>query len=185
MGRVTGSFNRDSVIVAVSPWPRARHATRWLRQCRQRRFHKTGCCLRPEDPRVPTQQALFTRPQIQQRRSKPVQTLGCRSSDAVIEHEELLQQGTLWRFARLFKSGQAGSFAAGYSSAMSIVRDDCGERQIRVDRMIDEFRQAQSRRRARAPTVRGDDQVVESQRDAYPRAAIATSITTAASHEND
>jgi hypothetical protein len=68
---------------------------------------------------------------------------------------------------------------------MSIVRDDCGERQIRVDRMIDEFRQAQSRRRARAPAVRGDDQVVESQRDAHPRAAIAASTTTAAAHEND
>jgi hypothetical protein len=53
-------------------------------------------------------------------------------------------------FVRLFKSGQAGADAAGYSSAMSIVRDDCGECQVRVDRMIDEFREAQSRRRARA-----------------------------------
>jgi hypothetical protein len=40
---------------------------------------------------------------------------------------------------RLFKSGQAGAYTAGYSSAMSIVRDDCGEHQIRVDRMIAEF----------------------------------------------
>ena len=42
---------------------------------------------------------------------------------------------------------------------MSIVRDDCDERQTRVDLMIDEFRQAQSRRLARATTVKGDDQV--------------------------
>ena len=44
---------------------------------------------------------------------------------------------------------------------MSIVRDDCDERQTRVDLMIDEFRKAQSRRLAKATTVEGDDQVAE------------------------
>ena len=53
---------------------------------------------------------------------------------------------------------------------MSIVRDECDERQTRVDRMIDEFRKAQSRRLARATTVNRDDQVVESQRDAHAQA---------------
>ena len=53
---------------------------------------------------------------------------------------------------------------------MSIVRDNCDERQIRVHRMIDEFRRAQSRL-AKARTVKGDDQVVELQRDAQAEAA--------------
>lgn len=44
---------------------------------------------------------------------------------------------------------------------MSIVRDNCDERQIRVDRMVDELRKAQSRRLAEAATVKGDDQAVE------------------------
>ncbi|HEU4891244.1 MAG TPA: hypothetical protein VFT47_06815 [Vicinamibacterales bacterium] len=48
---------------------------------------------------------------------------------------------------------------------MNILRDEDDERQTRVDRMIDEFRKAQSRRLARAATVNGDDQAVES-RDA-------------------
>jgi hypothetical protein len=48
---------------------------------------------------------------------------------------------------------------------MHIVREECDERLIRVDRMIDEFRKAQSRRLAKATAVKGDDQVVES-RDA-------------------
>jgi hypothetical protein len=86
---------------------------------------------------------------------------------------------------RLFKSGQAAASAAGYSSAMDIVRDDCGERQRRVDRMIDEFREAQSRRRARATAVNGNDEVVDSQRDAHPQAAVAGSTMRPASHEND
>ena len=86
---------------------------------------------------------------------------------------------------RLFKSGHAGAYTAGYSSAMSIVRDDCRERQIRVDRMIEEFRQLQSRRRARATAVKGDEQVVKSQRDAHRQAAFAGSTTKPASNEND
>jgi len=49
---------------------------------------------------------------------------------------------------------------------MNILRDDDDERQTRVDRMIDEFRKAQSRRLARAATVNGDNPVVESQREA-------------------
>jgi hypothetical protein len=68
---------------------------------------------------------------------------------------------------------------------MTIVRDDCGERQIRVDRMIDEFREAQSRQRARATAVNGNDEVVDSQRDAHPQAAVAGSTMRPASHEND
>jgi hypothetical protein len=57
---------------------------------------------------------------------------------------------------------------------MSIVRDDCDERQTRVDGMIDEFRKAQSRR-AKATAVKGDDQAVELQRDADAQAAVAVS----------
>lgn len=48
---------------------------------------------------------------------------------------------------------------------MGIVRDDCDERQTRVDRMIDQFRKAQSRRLAKATIVKSDDQVVELQRE--------------------
>jgi hypothetical protein len=69
-------------------------------------------------------------------------------------------------FMRLFKSGQAGASAAGYSWAMSIVRDDGDERQTRVDRMIEEFRKAQSRRLAKAVT------------DVHAEAAAAGSMTT-------
>jgi len=68
---------------------------------------------------------------------------------------------------------------------MSIVRDGCGERQVPVERMIGEFREAQSRRRARATAVKGDKQVVESQRDAHAQAAVAGSPTTPAWLQND
>ena len=44
---------------------------------------------------------------------------------------------------------------------MSIVRDDGDERQTPVDLMIDEFRKAQSRRLAKATTVKVDGQVAE------------------------
>jgi hypothetical protein len=67
---------------------------------------------------------------------------------------------------------------------MHIVREECDERQIRVDRMIDEFRKAQSRRVAKATAVKGDDRVVES-RDAPARAAAPGSTTTPTSHSND
>ena len=63
---------------------------------------------------------------------------------------------------------------------MSIVRDDCDERQARVDRMIDEFRNAQSRRLAAATTMKGNDQKVERQRDAL--APVAGSAPTPTSH---
>ena len=63
---------------------------------------------------------------------------------------------------------------------MSIVRDDCDERQARVDRMIDEFRKAQSRRLAAATTMKGNDQKVERQRDAL--APVAGSAPTPTSH---
>jgi hypothetical protein len=49
---------------------------------------------------------------------------------------------------------------------MSMVRDAGDEHQIRVDRMVEEFRKAQSRRLAKAITVKGDDHVVELQGDA-------------------
>lgn len=51
---------------------------------------------------------------------------------------------------------------------MSIVRDDCDERQTRVDLMIDEFRKAQSRRVANATTVKGDDQMEFAVRRRWP-----------------
>lgn len=50
---------------------------------------------------------------------------------------------------------------AGVQCRMSIDRDDGAERQARVDRMINEFREAQSRRVAKK-----DDKVVESNPDA-------------------
>ena len=68
---------------------------------------------------------------------------------------------------------------------MSVVRDNCDERQTRIDRMIDEFRQAQSRRLAKATVVKGDDPVVESQRDAHTQTAVAGATPTPASQQND
>ena len=62
---------------------------------------------------------------------------------------------------------------------MSIFRDECDERQTRVGRMIDEFRTAQSRRLAKATSVKGDDRAVELQRDAHAQAAVAASTATA------
>jgi len=53
----------------------------------------------------------------------------------------------------------------GYSSIMSIERDDRDERQTRVERMISEFREAQTRRYMKA-----EDKVVESKSDANPPA---------------
>jgi hypothetical protein len=61
---------------------------------------------------------------------------------------------------------------------MSIVRDESDERRTRIDRMIDEFRKAQSRRMAKATTVKGDDQLVESPCDAQAQAAVAGSTST-------
>jgi len=49
---------------------------------------------------------------------------------------------------------------------MSMVRDAGDQHQIRIDRMVEEFREAQSRRLAKAITVKGDDHGVERQGDA-------------------
>ena len=59
---------------------------------------------------------------------------------------------------------------------MSMVRDECDERQTRVDGMIDEFRKAQSR--TKAITKKGDDQAVELQPDADAQAAVVVSTAT-------
>jgi hypothetical protein len=53
---------------------------------------------------------------------------------------------------------------------MSIDRDDGAERQARLDRMINEFREAQSRRFGKR-----NDRVVESKPDADPRAPFTGS----------
>lgn len=68
---------------------------------------------------------------------------------------------------------------------MSMVRDDSDERQIRVDRMIEEFRTAQSRRRlAKAIIVEGGEHAVELQGDASGRVAVAGSTTASPTHSN-
>jgi hypothetical protein len=61
---------------------------------------------------------------------------------------------------------------------MSIVRDEGEQRQARVDRMIEEFREAQSRRLAKAGTVKGGGQAVELPSYGHARAAAAGSTTT-------
>jgi hypothetical protein len=61
---------------------------------------------------------------------------------------------------------------------MSIVRDDGDECQTRVERMIEEFRKAQSRRLAKAAAVKDGGQVVEFQRNVDAQAAVAGSTTT-------
>ena len=55
---------------------------------------------------------------------------------------------------------------------MSIDRDDCDERQMRLDRMIDEFRNAQTRR-----LMKANDKAVETQVEADRKAAITGSAT--------
>jgi len=61
---------------------------------------------------------------------------------------------------------------------MTIIRDDCDERQIRVDRMCEEFRKAQSRRPAKATTAKGDGKSVESPPDVDAQPAAAPSTAT-------
>jgi hypothetical protein len=66
---------------------------------------------------------------------------------------------------------------------MSIVGDGRDERQIRVDRMIAEFRDAQSRRLAKAAAAKGDDQrVADSKGVASDNAGVSKSTTTPSSH---
>ena len=60
---------------------------------------------------------------------------------------------------------------------MSIVRDDRNECQARVERMIGEFRKAQSRRLAKAAALKDGGQVVTFQRDVDAQAAAAGSTT--------
>jgi hypothetical protein len=67
---------------------------------------------------------------------------------------------------------------------MSMVRDAGDEHQIRVDRMVEEFRKAQSRRLAKAITVKGDDHVVELQEDASGGVPVDRSTTASTSHSN-
>jgi len=67
---------------------------------------------------------------------------------------------------------------------MSMVRDAGDEHQVRVDRMVEEFRKAQSRRLAKAITVKGDDHVVELQADASGGVAVDRSTTASTSHSN-
>ena len=57
---------------------------------------------------------------------------------------------------------------------MSIDRDDCDERQARLDWMIDEFRKAQARR-----LLRANDKAVESQvaTNKNKKAAVTRSVT--------
>jgi hypothetical protein len=55
---------------------------------------------------------------------------------------------------------------------MSIDRDDCEERQARLDWMIDEFRKARSRR-----LVKADNKAVESQVESDRKAAVTESGT--------
>jgi vacuolar-type H+-ATPase subunit H len=55
---------------------------------------------------------------------------------------------------------------------MSIDRDDCDERQARLDRMINEFREAQSRR-----LMKANDEAVESQLGAKRKAPVTGSAT--------
>jgi hypothetical protein len=61
---------------------------------------------------------------------------------------------------------------------MSIVRDEGEQRQARVDRMIEEFREAQSRRLAKAVIVNGGGRVVEWQSHVRAQAAAAGSTPT-------
>ena len=63
---------------------------------------------------------------------------------------------------------------------MSMVRDAGDEHQIRVDRMVEEFRKAQSRRLATAITVKSD----ELQEDASSGVAVDRSTTASTSHSN-
>jgi hypothetical protein len=55
---------------------------------------------------------------------------------------------------------------------MSIDRDDGAERQAQLDRMINEFREAQSRRFGKR-----NDSVIESKPDANPKAPLTGSAT--------
>jgi hypothetical protein len=55
---------------------------------------------------------------------------------------------------------------------MSIDREDCDERQARLDWMIDEFRKAQTRR-----LIKANDKAVESEVESDNKAAVTGSAT--------
>ena len=79
------------------------------------------------------------------------------------------QRGELRRLATVqIRTG--GSYRPTVKCRMSIERDNAVERQVRVDRMIEEFRDAQARRLARL-----NDKVVEPKADAHPTASPAGS----------
>jgi hypothetical protein len=61
---------------------------------------------------------------------------------------------------------------------MSIVRDNGDERRVRVDRLVDELRKAQSRRLANAATVKDSDQGVKPQPNSRPRTSVAAAPAT-------
>jgi hypothetical protein len=61
---------------------------------------------------------------------------------------------------------------------MTTVRDDGDECQTRVERMIEEFRKAQSRRLANAAAVRDGGRVVEFHRDVDAQGTAAGFTTT-------
>ena len=73
------------------------------------------------------------------------------------------------RFGPLFKSGQARWSTQRYSARMTIDRDNAAERQERVDRMIEEFREAQARRSAKR-----NDEITASNAD--PKAPLTGSV---------
>ena len=68
---------------------------------------------------------------------------------------------------------------------MSTDRDDRDERQIRVDRMIDEFRKAQARRLSRMAAGTGEGQVVDMPREAESDTAVAVSTPTPPQRSTD
>jgi hypothetical protein len=59
---------------------------------------------------------------------------------------------------------------------MSIVRDDGDERRLRVDQMLEEFRNAQRRRRPNAPIVKDDDRVAEPESNARAESAPGSTV---------
>jgi len=61
---------------------------------------------------------------------------------------------------------------------MTIVRDESDERQTRVDRMIEEFRKAQSRRLAEAAAVKDGGPAVEFPHDVANQAAARSPAAT-------
>jgi hypothetical protein len=68
---------------------------------------------------------------------------------------------------------------------MRIIRENLDDGRTRTERMIDEFRAAQSRRRAKATGAGAGDRTSESGRDGRAQVAVARSATTPGSHTNE